>query len=80
MLKNILNLEGTQLLSKKEQKNLKGGFFPIGGVPIASTCDYRSLQSCANSCTAPNTVCGPCLDNNSTSGTYECRYVGTLVR
>jgi hypothetical protein len=29
MLKNILNLEGAQKLTKKEQKNIKGGI-PVG--------------------------------------------------
>ncbi|WP_268846290.1 hypothetical protein [Flavobacterium aestivum] len=34
MLKRILNLEGTQKLSKKEQKNITGA-----GAPGAPTCD-----------------------------------------
>ena len=60
-------------LSKKKQLEILGGFGPV---PIATRCDYNSLRNCQNSCTAPFTECGPCLDNNSTGGTYECRFIG----
>jgi len=72
MLKSILNLEGVHSLSKNEQKNTNGGF---GDVPIAGFCQ-NSLRACLNICTGPNTICGPCLDNNASSGQYECRYTG----
>ncbi len=78
MLKSILNLSGIHSLSKKEQKMINGGF-SNSGVPIASSCDYRSFQSCANSCTAPGTECHPCADNNATAGTFECRFVGITI-
>ncbi|WP_095071542.1 hypothetical protein [Tenacibaculum jejuense] len=60
-------------LSKQKQLEILGGF---DSVPIATTCDFRSLRACQNSCTAPFTECGPCLDNNPIRGTYECRYIG----
>ena len=54
MLKNILNLEGAQLLSKEEQKNLNGGkrngtmsnlqgtgnFVYSGGSAVACECTF----------------------------------------
>ncbi|MEO8515831.1 MAG: hypothetical protein ABI426_03760 [Flavobacterium sp.] len=41
MLKNILNLEGTQKLTKNEQKNIQGGMIPSGCLkwnPITRVC------------------------------------------
>ena len=42
MLKNILNLEGAQQLSKKEQKTIKGGITNPSGcsLPPGNVCDY----------------------------------------
>ncbi|AXT19840.1 hypothetical protein D7030_01610 [Flavobacteriaceae bacterium AU392] len=73
-MKNLKNLG--KALNKNEQKLISGGF---GGVPIASTCDYNSLQSCLNACTRPGTECAPCADNNPTPGTYECRVSGFII-
>lgn len=76
MLKNVLNLEDVQKLNRNEQKVINGGRFNIGGLPIASSCDFNSLTSCLNVCTNPGNTCVPCADNNAVSGTHECRVSG----
>ncbi|SHI34326.1 hypothetical protein [Flavobacterium terrae] len=48
MLKNILNLEGAQALSKNEQKSVKGGLKDCID-PMTGQCRYYSL-ACANPC------------------------------
>ena len=59
MLKNILNLNGAQQLSKNEQKNINGGI-----------CQGQTLYSCATKIfclgeggrwTGTNVNCGRCL-------------------
>ncbi|WP_299439763.1 hypothetical protein [uncultured Aquimarina sp.] len=76
MLKSILKLNRVQRLNRSEQKVINGGGFNIGGLPIASSCDFNSLTSCLNVCTNPGNTCAPCADNNAVSGTYECRVSG----
>ena len=47
MLKSILKLEGAQKLSKKEQKNINGGWVPPeGGYCPSGTCQYFENGPC----------------------------------
>jgi hypothetical protein len=48
MLQNILNLKGTQQLTKKEQKGISGGLKDCID-PRTNTCKYISF-ACANPC------------------------------
>ena len=48
MLKNILNLNGAQKLSDKEQKSINGGLRDCID-PMTGLCKYYSL-ACANPC------------------------------
>ena len=48
MLKNILNLDGAEALSKNEQKALKGGLKDCID-PMTGVCRYYSL-ACAPPC------------------------------
>lgn len=48
MLKNILNLEGAQEITKNEQKSIKGGLRDCID-PATNTCKYYSL-ACASPC------------------------------
>jgi hypothetical protein len=48
MLKSILKLEGSQKLSKNEQKSINGGLKDCID-PTTNTCKYISL-ACANPC------------------------------
>jgi hypothetical protein len=48
MLKNILQLKGAQLLTKKEQKVIGGGLKDCLD-PTTNVCKYRSF-ACANPC------------------------------
>ena len=48
MLKNILQLKGTQLLTKKEQKVISGGLKDCID-PATNVCKYLSF-ACANPC------------------------------
>ena len=69
MLKNISSLEGTQALSKSEQKLIMGGFNPIkheGGLYSEYTelfpagCSSGALVGCMdNKDTCVNGVCTP---------------------
>jgi hypothetical protein len=47
MLKNILKLEGTQKLTKNEQKGINGGWVPpTGGSCPNGTCQYFENGPC----------------------------------
>jgi hypothetical protein len=47
MLKSILKLEGAQKLTKKEQKNINGGWVPPeGGSCPNGTCQYFENGPC----------------------------------
>lgn len=68
MLKNILNLEGAQQLSKNEQKTISGGFIP----DLSKLCGvktFRSVESQCLSLTAYNPIWYP--------STQMCSVVGS---
>lgn len=47
MLKSILNLEGVQQLSKKEQKSINGSIKACQGIDILICCPDTGLCGCA---------------------------------
>jgi hypothetical protein len=48
MLKNILKLEGTQKLTKAEQKSIDGGLFGAGGCYSPEVCGPAGGVPCKN--------------------------------
>jgi len=66
MLKNILNLEGAQKLSKNEQKSVSGG--GAGG-----TIGCSGQTQCEVDCPEGG-YCGP-VWSNTTGGSWSCEYV-----
>lgn len=50
MLKNILNLEGAQKLTKNEQKSIKGGVFRECICPDGTSGGFMSSKDCVIYC------------------------------
>jgi hypothetical protein len=59
MLKNILKLDGTQKLSKNEQKSINGGFVREDACADGQECLGRNQICCKGACVYPtlNYVC-----------------------
>ena len=55
MLKNILNIEGAQQLSKNEQQSINGGGYDCDNLPGVHCSDGY----CCGSCGGPKNTCQP---------------------
>ena len=69
MLKNILNLDGAQELSKKEQKEINGGLRPNSGCSIGGV--HSSLDSCLCGGGTYSVQLGKCLSGTPTGKIFE---------
>lgn len=59
MLKNILKLEGAEILNKKAQKAVTGGFITSGGPFSGCSNNSGCSDPCTNGTVCAQVFCGP---------------------